>query len=114
MGISFILAAARKEMGWDRMGQDGLGRGRESEREYGWPRGCALAGRELGVGGWELGVGVLAARPRDRGSAGCDASLRGSFHLSLLASRFTDWTAPRGGQHPATPGQQCVHIAGPL
>jgi hypothetical protein len=93
------------------MGQDGLERERERERIWMAQRMCV--GRS-GVGGWGLGVGVLAARPRDRGSAGCDASLRGSFHLSLLASRFTDWTAPRGGQHPATPGQQCVHIAGPL
>lgn len=100
MGISFILAAARKEMGWDRMGQDGLERERERERIWMAQRMCV--GRS-GVGGWGLGVGVLAARPRDRGSAGCDASLRGSCLLSLHASLT--------GLHL---GQQCVHTAGPL
>lgn len=38
---------------WDRMDSDAR---EEREREYGWPRGYALAGRELelGIGGWEL------------------------------------------------------------
>jgi hypothetical protein len=83
MGISFILAAVRKEMG---LGQDGTGWTRTRERVWIAQRICV--GRS-GVGSWGLGVGVLAGRPRDRGSAGCDASLRGSFLLSLLASRFT-------------------------
>jgi hypothetical protein len=59
-------SARSEEGGWashlywlqrEEMGQDGLGHGHErGEREYGWPRGYALAGRELelGIGGWEL------------------------------------------------------------
>jgi hypothetical protein len=63
---------------------------------------------QVGSWSWELRVGswsatVLAGWPRDRGSAGCDASLRGSCLLSLHASLT--------GLHL---GQQCVHIAGPL
>jgi hypothetical protein len=86
MGISFILAAARRDgTGWTRT--------RESAREYGWPRGYALAGRELelGIGGWELERHQcwLAGR-------GTGVRLAVTLHSvdpASLASRFTDWTA---------------------
>jgi len=104
MGISFILAAARGDgTGWTRMRERRERESMDGPEDMRW---------QVGSWSWELGLGVgappvLAGRPRDRGSAGCDASLRGSCLLSLHASLT-------GLQHPATLGQQCVHIAGPL
>jgi hypothetical protein len=109
-------SARSEEGGWashlywlqrEEMGQDGLGHDSRERREGIWMAQRICVGRSgVGVGNWGLGVGappVLASRPRDRGSAGCDASLRGSCLLSLHASLT--------GLHL---GQQCVHIAGPL
>jgi hypothetical protein len=49
--LIYIGCSAKR---WDRMDSDT--REERGEREYGWPRGYALAGRELelGIGGWEL------------------------------------------------------------
>jgi hypothetical protein len=107
MGISFILAAARKEMG---LGQDGTGWTRTRERVYGLPRGYALAGRELGVGGWELECWLAG-----RGTGVRLAVTFTPWILPSLAPRFT-LHASLTGLHlvEGSPGQQCVHIPGPL
>lgn len=72
---------------------------RESEREYGWPRGCALAGRELGVGGWELacwlpgrGTGVRLAVTLHS----VDPSIsRLSLHASLTGLHLVEGSTQR-------------------
>jgi hypothetical protein len=104
MGISFILAAARKEMGWDRMGQDGTGwtRTRERAREN-------MDGPEdvrWQVGSWGLGVGSweLACWLPGRGTGvrlavtlhSVDHSIsRFSLHASLTGLHLVEGSTQR-------------------